>query len=259
MMQFFRKFYLRLVFLMLAAILMGCSASQRVVKTYEGPALPENQLARLQVPEDIKIIEIDGIRQKTYLLDNLALTYSLLPGEHTIVYQYSSIWARAKRTSDAVEPRVDLIQSDLRQVRMVFQPAETYTFSFQKPSDKREAVNFANQFAAVIVDENNKKIAGDSPVSTAPARMASTIQDPVTAGNDATHSAGSKNLAAAGIGTIRPAGPNTAQAAATATQQGNIQMVAPVEAGLSRLDAIKVLWAKASAEEKKAFLRWAFQ
>ncbi len=244
------------------AFLWGCSASDRVVKTYEGPSLAEEQLAKLVTREDIRIIEIDGVKQQEYLLNNLALTYDLLPGEHIIAYQYRSIWARKKQSDDSDEPSANIAESGLRQVRMVFQPGQTYSFEFAKPSSFREAQAFAQNFSATLVDGNGRMVARDSAYGTAAVATAS--KQPSASNQVAVKPVPSPDLKREAVASAAPVAattlPNTTlpNAEVSAAMEAP-SVVTPVEAGLSRLDAIKVLWTKATAEEKKEFLRWAFQ
>jgi uncharacterized protein YccT (UPF0319 family) len=268
-MQVFRELYQSFFLVVCVFVLVACTASQRVVKTYEGQTLPEEQLTRLEVRENIKVTEIDGIKQKTYLLDNLALTYSLLPGEHTIVYRYYSIWSRARDSKDADESKVDRVQSELRQIRMVFKPAKTYFFSFPQPSDKREAAQLAKQFSAIVIDEKGNKVVADSAYSSPatvelPTNKNKSLLSPVTqtSGITAVQQPAGQQIKPAAESSVIPAMPTTTRSAESAESlalASKTRAIAPVDTGLSRLDAIKVLWSKASAEEKKEFLRWAFQ
>lgn len=266
-MQLFRKCYRSFIILLLLLFFAACTASQRVVKTYEGPTLPEDELARLEVPEDIKIVQIDGIQQKTYLLDNLALTYSLLPGEHSIVYRYASIWARTKQSGDDTNTaRVENIESDLRQVTMVFQPAQSYTFSFKQPSNKREAAIVAQQFSAAIVDANGRKVAEDSLFQPKLQPKTVVVSTPTIEGDGSVAAGATPVILAPGVGadsTTAVTGsdslPDSLGQSRVVDAPPAVTAAEPVDAGLSRLDAIKVLWTKASADEKKEFLRWAFQ
>lgn len=254
-MQHSRLRFARIFIITLSLVMVACSSSQRIVKTYEGETLPDDQLAKLKAPEDVEIVEIDGVAQKTYLLDNLSLTYSLLPGEHTITYRYSSIWSRRKKSDDADEPSVDVIKSDLQQVTMLFQPGQSYSFRFPRPANKREAAVLAPDFTAAIVDSTGSQVAEGIPFTAG-----------ATIGTVADAGSGFMDQGEVGGGpeTTPPLNDRTSQlatenAGSTKDTAANPQKLPPVEAGFSRLDAIKVLWSRATADEKKEFLRWAFQ
>jgi len=253
-MQHRRLRFARILIIPLFLITVACSSSQRIVKTYEGESLPDDQVAKLKAPEDIEIVEIDGVRQKTYLLDNLSLTYSLMPGERTIAYRYSSIWSRRKESDDADEPRVDVIESDLQQVTMLFQPGESYSFRFPRPANKSEAAALAPDFAAAIVDSSGAPVAEGIPFVAG--TTIGTGADAGGASLDQGEGGGPETTPLSNDRTSQSAAENVDATNNLATSQ---QKLPPVEAGLSRLDAIKVLWSRASAEEKKEFLRWAFQ
>ncbi|WP_168188245.1 DUF2057 family protein [Hahella sp. CCB-MM4] len=221
---------------MAAVVLSACTASSRVVKVYEGDTLDKSQVAKLVTPEDIDVIEIDGIKQKEYVLESMSLTYDLLPGEHVVVYKYNGLFSKVRDSNDADAPRAELIQSEQRQVKFNASAGQTYNFNFKRPGSKNEAREFVETFQAAIVTESGRSVAKDSKY-VKPATIVSPAQTPAV--------------------TAFPVA--SAPVATTAAPAAQTAGVAPVDAGLSRLDALKVLWGKASAEEKKEFLRWAFQ
>ena len=270
-MQVFHNSYRQVLILITAIVLAACSASDRIVKTYEGQPLPEERLARFVEQENISVVEIDGVKQKQYMLNNLILTYDLLPGEHTVVYRYSSLWSRRPQSDDANEPHADVFESELRRFRIVFQPGKTYTLKFQQPQNKVEAEQLAGQFSAVVVDEAGREIAQDVPYdSEAPAVVVVSPLSPVlsTKAGSSTKSVLAEG-AVTNSGSVVAAGAVSAGSVAAAIEAEsadqpsvarvvNAKAIAPVDAGLSRLEAIKMLWSKSSPEEKKEFLRWAF-
>ncbi len=238
-MSFVRGCFQWIMVLVTVVLLSACTASSRVVKVYEGDTLPPNQVAKLEVPEDIDLVELDGKAQKDYLLENLALTYDLTPGEHTVVYKYAGLWSKTRQSNDAEERRAEVVESELRQTKINMVAGKTYTFNFVRPESRADAQKFAKTFSAVLVTDEGRSVAKDSryvkPSDTPP--VAATISQPATA-FPATTSGAAVTASVAAI----PAAP-----------------VSSLETGLSRLDALKVLWGKSSAEEKKEFLRWAFQ
>ncbi|WP_020410279.1 DUF2057 family protein [Hahella ganghwensis] len=230
--------------LMMAVVLSACTASSRVVKTYEGDTLDKSQVAKLVTPEDVDIVEIDGVKQKEYLLESMSLTYDLLPGEHVVVFKYNGLFSKVRESDDADAPRAELVQSDLRQARFSASAGQTYTFNFKRPENKAAAEVFAKTFQAVIVNNDGRSVAKDSKY----------VKPAVVASKPA--------AAQAPAVTAFPVAPSVQTATGTsapAVQAASVAPSAPLDAGLSRLDALKVLWGKASAEEKKEFLRWAFQ
>jgi len=240
-MSFIRGCFQWMVLLAAVVLVSACTASSRVIKVYEGDTLTPAQVAKLEVPEDIDLIELDGEVQKDYLLENLALTYDLRPGEHMVVYKYSGLWAKVRQSDDADEPRAELVESELRQAKVNMVAGKSYAFNFVRPESRDQAQEFAKNFAAVLVTDEGSVVAKDSryvkPVN-APAEAAPAGQL-ATAFPNATVATG-------------PAASTTGVAAIPAAP------VSSMDAGLSRLDALKVLWGKSSAEEKKEFLRWAF-
>ena len=230
-MVFLDQLLKRVTILLAILMLVACSASDRIVKTYEGAFLADSQVGKLLAPKEIKIEQIDGVKQKNYLMENMDLTYDLLPGEHVIVYRYSTIWARKKQTDDIDEPNVEVVESSLRQIRLVVEPQMNYQFSFDNASNRREAAALATKFSASVVDGSNRLVAKDA------------VYDPkkvVALAHTNSQTTGGKPVSS-GVKSVSPS------------------QVNPVDAGLSRLEALKVLWDKASPEEKKVFLKWAFE
>lgn len=223
----------RLVWGVMVLILGGCSANSMIVRNYDGGALPAQQVAQVVVPEEITLEMIDGKEQKKFLLDNLALTYELLPGTHSLVYRYSEIWAKPPGSTD--ESKVDVVESGLRELAFDFKAGEHYELTFDRPADRIAAKAAANHFSARLVTTDGKvKVADANYVPVTPV---------------VSESAG---VAAATVG-ASAAVVTTSAAAAPAV------VSAPSTSGLSRLEALKTLWGETSAEDKKAFLQWAFK
>ena len=242
-MSFIRGCFQWMVVLVAVVLVSACTASSRVIKVYEGDTLPPAQVAKLEVPEDIDLIELDGEAQKDYLLENLALTYDLRPGEHMVVYKYSGLWAKVRQSDDSGEPRAELVESELRQAKVNLVAGRTYTFNFVRPESRSDAQEFAKTFSAVIVTDEGRSVAKDSRY----VKPASVPVVAATTGQAATTAFPSATTTGAATGTTGIAAIPAAPISST------------MDAGLSRLDALKVLWGKSSAEEKKEFLRWAFQ
>ncbi len=225
--------------LVAAVILSACSASSRVVKVYEGDTLDKSQVAKLVTSEDIDVVEIDGVKQKDYLLENMSLTYDLLPGEHVVVFKYTGLFSSVRQSDDPDAPRAELVESELRQVRFNASAGQTYNFNFKRPESKEAAREFAKSFSAALVTVDGRSVAKDSKYVKPTAVALSAASAPAV--------------------TAFPLSGSTSAGVATSAPAAQAAVVAPVDAGLSRLDALKVLWGKSSAEEKKEFLRWAFQ
>jgi hypothetical protein len=220
----------------------GCSASSMIVRSYDGDALPSQQVARVVVPADIKLESIDGKEQKQYLLDSLALTYEMLPGSHTLVYRYSEIWAKPPGGPD--EAKVETVESGLRQLAHDFKAGDNYELTFSRPKDRMAAKAATGAFSAWLVTVDGKKQASDTAyVPSAPVPQ------------------GGSPMTTAAV--VAPVVVAPAVAATVAPTAGGAIPAKPAPAsstsGLSRLDALKALWSDTSAEDKKAFLQWAFK
>jgi len=200
--------------------LVACSTG-KIVKTYEGDKLLVEQVAVLTAPENIVVLSINGKRVKNYLLSDLNVNYGLKPGENLVVFQYESIWAKTIRENKDA-PRSEKVVSEPIEVLIDAKAGESLNFKFQSGSNVREARALAETFEAEVVDSKFIVIAQSAKVGTFAANKA-------TAKLAEEKIAKEKNKALSG------------------------------SSDLSSLEALKVLWGVATADEKKVFLVWAFQ
>lgn len=203
-------------------VFAGCSSTLSTVQTWEGDSLEASQVAVLEAPGQIQVTEVNGREVKTYLMDDLALNYELLPGTNTVVFRYKTIWAKGRAVEND-ESKVNVVQSDPHQVTFDAGAGQTYRFSLPEPRNQREAEAMVENLRVQVVNASGDVVGNTRPYEPAPA----------------------------------PTAVVTAGAAPIAGQS-----VAPVPAApggnLNALDGLKVLWERASAEEKREFLRWAF-
>ncbi len=209
-----------LILLVLCFFISACSGN-KPVKTYEGAALPDSEVAILMAPENINLLSVNGRPVTQYLLSNLETRYALKEGENLVVFQYKSIWGRAK-ADEQTGSRVDVAESAPKEVLIKAEPGKQYTFIYPAASHFKEASALAADFSAQIVDQNNERVSESVVQGTLSGLLKDTKPDPVVL--DA------KQL---------PVGADK------------------VSQTIS--DQLKVLWSKASAEEKKSFLSWVFQ
>lgn len=211
----------RLALLSLALlVLAGCSSTLSRVQTWDGAGVDASQVAVLRTPGEIQVVEVNGREVGNFLMDDLALDYELLPGSNKVVFKYKTIWAKATgRDND--ESNVNTVESGLQQVVIEARAGDVYNFVLPEPQNRREAEVMIRNFRTQVVNESGAVVANSQRYqATAPVAQVA----PVTAG------------AVAGAAAV------------------------PVAPGgdLNALDALKVLWERASAEDKREFLRWAF-
>lgn len=199
------------------ASLAACTATSRVVRTYDGEARDAAQVATLFKPGDIKIESVDGVAVKTYLLDSLEMVYEILPGERTVAFRYEAIWATPGRKEND-QKQADVIQSELQQVTFNAVAGQTYSFEFPQPRSRAEAEQLAGNFKAVLVNQAGAELAVSQDYVEPPKELVSPAM-------------------------VLPS-------------QGAVQVSGEK---VSNLDALKLLWERTSAEDKKEFLRWAFE
>ncbi|MFT7372238.1 MAG: hypothetical protein ACI9T9_000920 [Oleiphilaceae bacterium] len=215
------SYFIAKLSLILSVLFLAACSTGKIVKTYEGDALLVEQLAVLTAPENIVVLSINGNRVKSYLLSDINVRYGLKPGKNLVVFQYESVWAKAVR-EDKDAPRSETIMSEPKEVLVNAKAGEQLNFRFKNIDNVRDAKVLAAAFEAELVDAN-----------------LNVVVQSVDAGS---HEA--------------------SNAEAAAIEQKLVQentKTSPEASSLQTLDALKVLWVTATADEKKTFLSWAFQ
>lgn len=204
----------------LAFTLAGCSSSMSRVQTWQGEPVEASEVAVLKAPGSIQVSQVNGRNMSNFLMDDLALDYELLPGDNQVVFSYKTIWAKSGVVRNG-ESKVHVVETPPLAATFKAQPGATYRFDFDQPSSRQEAEAMAENFTARIVDNSGTLVAEASPHDPSASRPRLTTRAPVSA--------------------------RTGEAAAV--MGGDLQT----------LEALKVLWENASEDDKRAFLRWAFE
>lgn len=233
--------HLKLFFaLSVAVVLAGCGTTFKSVQTWEGPSAERNQIAILEKPGSVKVLSVNGQDMDNFLMDDIELNYELLPGQNTVVFTYKTIWAK-KTVVENDESKVAVIETDPQQVVINAQAGETYSFVLPEPQNQREAERIAENFQATIVNENSRQVA-QSTEYMAPEPQLPTL-----------------NASGQQVAPVQATGSSAATGAAAGSGAAAAASVPPAANGLPTLEGLKLLWERASTEEKKDFLRWAFQ
>jgi uncharacterized protein YccT (UPF0319 family) len=207
----------------LVALLSACS-SNKLVKTYPGEQLTEQAVGVLIAPEQITVLSVNGSPVTQYLLSNLEVRYALKEGENLVVFQYESIWSRARRDEETGS-RVNVVKSEPLEVLIDVKAGEHYRFNFSPVSNQKEAEALAESFIARIVDAQRNLVAESVAAGTYEQAELMRVKT-------------EKTLLA-----NKSAEKSEASLAETETV----------------IDRLKALWGEASSEEKKAFMVWVFQ
>jgi uncharacterized protein YccT (UPF0319 family) len=213
----------------------GCSSTGvSRVKTYDGGS-SVGGVAVLKAPSTIKVQEVNGREVGNFLLEDLALDYELQPGQNIVVFTHKTIWAKTGVVRDG-ESAVHVVETGPQQVVIDARAGEEYRFDIPEVSNRREAERFAADFSVAVVADGGGTVARSQPFEGYPEQQ---------------HTAG-----AAQVVTPTQTQPSSSQ---------NVQ-AAPVYQGaqsgsnsrVETLEALKMLWERASGDEKREFLRWAF-
>ncbi len=208
----FKRVSRSLVASVLVVALAGCSTSMTRVETWEGEPEEASQASTLKAPGAIKVTQVNGRNMSSFLMDDLALDYALLPGENEVVFTHKTIWAKSGVVENG-ESKVHVYLSEPQVVRFNADQDEVYRFSFPEPQSRAEAEQMAETFMATVVNEEGQAVATSQVWAPKPA-------------SDRT--------------------PIPASRAVDAADE-------------NALERLKAVWATATEDEKKAFLRWAFE
>lgn len=207
--------------LVLGVLLLAACSTGKIVQSYEGDVLQAAELSVLTAPENIVVLSINGKKVKKYLLSDLNVRYGLKPGQNLVVFQYESVWAKAIRAEQDA-PRSEKVVSAPKEVLIDAKAGENLHFSFKNVGNVRAAKDLAAEFDAELLDEKLNVVARSAELGTYD--VGEDVALPVKA---KLRSGKKEGLSEAGT--------------------------------LQTLDALKVLWGTATADEKKEFLSWAFQ
>lgn len=210
---------LSLMAIVALALITGCSSGMSRVQTWEGSIDNAGQVAVISAPGAINVREVNGRPMTTFLVDDLAVEYELIPGENRVVFNYKTIWSKAERVEDG-ESKVHIVETPRQTLTLNAEPGETYRFDFEKPGTRQQAEALAQNFSATLVDSSGQAVATSSPWAEADSRKVVT-RTPV---------------------------PDSGQTRAPADGPA-----------VTTLEQLKALWGDASEEEKREFLRWAFE
>ena len=228
------KWLRRLVPVLAIVVVSGCSSTgMSRVQTWEGEA--SGDAAVLKAPSSVEVREVNGRKVGNFLMDDLAISYELLPGSNVVVFTHKTIWAKSGVVRNG-ESKVHVVESAPQQFVIDARPGEVYRFDVPEVTNRREAQQFAANFSAELITGDGSVVARSQPFEGYPQE-----QEPQVASQPSSDPAGQDAEV-----TGRPTG----------ATMPNVQD----EGGnrLETLDGLKVLWERASGDEKREFLRWAF-
>jgi len=201
------------------AVITGCSTGVSRVQTWEGTVENAGQVALLSAPGAVKVREVNGKPMTGFLIDDLDLDYELLPGENRVVFTYKTIWAKAER-ADNGESKVHVVETPRQIVTINAKPGETYQFDIEKAETRQQAEAQARNFSVALVNASGQTVATSSPWTVSDSRQA------------------------------------VARAPVPESQKADL----PADvSSATTLEQLQSLWGDATEEEKREFLRWAFE
>jgi uncharacterized protein YccT (UPF0319 family) len=217
--------------------LAACSSGFKRVQTWEGPDAEPSQIATLDTPEQINVLTVNGRKMGNFLLEDLALTYELLPGENSVVFTHKTIWANSSATDDE-ESKVNAVVSKPQKVVIDASAGESYEMVMPTPETQRQAERLAANFQATVVDSQGRKVASAATYTASKPKLPTLDKSPEQ--------------------TAKIEGEPGQPAVQEERLAAQPKAAAPMN-DLPTLDAMKLLWERASADDKKNFLRWAFE
>lgn len=158
--------------LAMVATLTGCAA-QGPLKAYEGPVRAPSELVRVNVPEQIEVMSIDGREPPPSFLRS-RVQLALLPGEHVLSLRYVQLFQINADEHDVIRSR----QAALR-----FRAAAGEEYRLEMPPQpNREAARvFAKQPRFTLVNVQNGGRTESTPIqSYAEAALIDSLQKAFT-------------------------------------------------------------------------------
>lgn len=150
---------------LIAILLAGCGTTMSRVQTWEGEKASGTETAVLDAPGTVRVQSVNGQSMTSYFLEDLDLSYELLPGKNRIVFIRKTIWAKAARVEDG-ESSVHTVKTAPREVVIDARPGGQYRFEAPSPGTRKEAMATIDQYLATIVDADDQTLAKAGPVST---------------------------------------------------------------------------------------------
>ena len=142
--------------------LVACSTGG-LVKTYDGDVLDKSKVGILTAAENISLLSVNGRAVQKYLLSNIEVNYALQEGGNVVVFEYESIWGKAKRGSEGSSS--EKVLSEPKEVLINVKAGDKYLFNFIRPENSREAKKLAAEFKASIHNQNGVLVAESGAVA----------------------------------------------------------------------------------------------
>lgn len=219
----------RLAFITSIAWLLAACQSTAVLQLYEGPELPDSAVLTVHVPEQLKVLAINGQPiERGYSLFSTGREIKLRPGEYRIEAYYRELW----------DNNVDshyTFQSEPVTFTVKGQAGERYRLTYEIPANADESERLAANFSGWA--EN--VLTGERCETTASRLSRPSLFSSLTGS--------STNSARAAVAPVAPAAP----AAPLPSKADNKS-----SSDISYLDMLKAYWSQASSEERREFLRW---
>lgn len=245
----------RVSFLFIAVLLAAC-ASNKPLHVYHGAVQPDEALVTLRVPETLHIITLDNqhFRKVANILSSGQREIKLLPGSHALSAEYKKIWDTGREDHESIrsDPIWIGFEAKAGDVIELTHPATPNLETSKAVSNNLQvtainrttgATTFSQAAAFVTPLPYSMAVANAQqlqPVYQQPVPVSPTVAqaEPEPVNKKPVVNKASENKSSAIISRSEPQRANTAS--------------------VDELQQLKLLWEKASVEERKAFQNWVF-
>ena len=232
---------MRSLFVVALTCLLAACAQQSHVQLYQGPALPEQQVLTLVVPNELEVQSINGQRvaAANAMFGTNDKTLHLQPGE----YQINAFYKKGFDVNGGISHEV------VRGRTVVFhidgEAGERWELDFERPVNLEQAKVFETEFSAAAVNMRT----GERTAAVAGQRNTSVISHLLGTGqaDDLQTTVAPLSVEPAVAGPLSAIPPSTAVAVETLPHND------------ATLTTLKQLWHLMSPESRAAFLDWAAQ
>lgn len=134
----------------ISVVNLACTTIQDV-HLYDGPALASENSAKVTLPLELEITELDNrlINQGMQRFRNDTLNVFFPPGEHKLVVHYESLWDLDGENHEKVRSQPILFEFNSK-------AGEVFHFEYEQPRTLKQAQTFARSIPITLVSQQRR-------------------------------------------------------------------------------------------------------
>ncbi len=243
------------VSVLLALLLTACASGTKHMRLYDGVERPNEEIAKLLIPESLEVDSINGeeIPRTPLVLRSGARSFDLLPGSYDVVIFYDAVWPI--NSSDD-----EIVRSEPRLTGLDLEAGHTYRLEHREPIHLDDALLLASDLQVTLVDLSSGEVAHPVTELRPTAVRAPVAVNPVPAARRETATASASDAdeipASSRTSVSAPAAASGGKNGGNDVEPASVT-AANVSEGLSALELLKFWWQQASPGQRAEFRSWA--